>query len=221
MGLKDDKPTPLAAIVQWFKLKTPAELEAIESGGRNYWPDALKERRPSGLVEKPCMLRVPNVSERSQAYIMCNEWVAKRAKVDRKDLPISRERAEGILGPEAYDALHTAMLMSFAIREFTPPYAQMWIPENIIDAVDTIALNEMFVRLDAYSCHEDFRLGDCTQEEFEAILDQIVRTKTILPLAVFAGSKRELAIVRMAEELLELRAMLRSSSASSSTSTPD
>lgn len=221
MGLKDNTPTKPSAIVEWFKLKTSAELEAIEHGGRLLWPDVLKERTAGGLKERPCMLRVPNVSERAQAYIYANEWVANKAKVDKKERPISRARAQDILGEDAYDSLHTAMLMSFAIREFTPPHGQMWLPELIVDAVDAPALGDMFTRLDAYSCHEDFRLGDISREDFEVICNEIARTQSILPLAVFAGSVRERAIVRMVEELLAARrAMLPSSSAGSSTSTP-
>lgn len=234
------EPPPIPEYLRrWWEDKTPEQLASIAaSDGSILWPDSMKIRvEAGGVKEVPIWLRVPGPEEQLKAIVATNMKVAEMAKVDPKKMPITRAEAILLVGEDAYNALHSSLLMAWCIWELKPNlqdrsapgfYGPKYLPQTILRDVGMLTLDDLYDRLALYKGMEDVRVNELTPETFNGIIVQIARCMSSAPLRDYSGALSDLVVVGMAKEILDLRkqvAALRGRSDSSyespSTSTPD
>lgn len=228
------EPPPIPEfLLRWWTDKTPEQIQSIAaSDDRILWPDWLKIRVEHGQVKEiPCWLRVPNPIEKLQAIVATNLKVAKMCGVDPKKLPITRTEAMLLVGEDAYNEMHSSILMSFCILELKQDgktHGPRYLPDLILNSVSMLTLYDLYDRLQLYAGLEDVRINELTPEIMNGMIRQISRCMSSAPLRDCSGALSDLIVVGMAQEIEALRkqvAALRapsdSSSESPSTSTPD
>lgn len=237
-ALPDPPPVP-EWLLRWWTDKTPEQIASlVASDGRLLWPDWLKIRIEGGQVKEiPCWLRVPDPLEKMQAIVQTNMQVAKMNNVDAKKLPITRTEAILLVGEDAYNEMHSAILMAYCILEKRTvgdekaprtEYLPRFLPSTVVKGVGMLTLYDLYDRLQLYAGLEDVRINELTPEIMNGIIFQVARCMSSAPLRDCSGALSDLIVVGMAQEILTLRKQVEalrarsdSSSESPSTSTED
>lgn len=227
----EPKPMP-DWLERWWGDKTPEQIQSIAaSDGRILWPDWLKKRLAAGqAAEVPCWLRVPNPLEKMLAVVETNKQVADAFGVDKAKRPITQVEAKLLLNEDAYNELHSCILMAWCILEMKPngQHGLMFLPQTIVRECGMLTLYDLYDRLRLYGGLEDVRINELTPEIMNGLIKRIARCMSSDPLYDCSGALSALVVVGMAQEIETLRKQVAalqargdSSSESPSTSTPD
>lgn len=196
--MSDERRTPLVDAVigddrnrtlfERLTRKTWDELEAIEHQSRLMFPITLNRRAKSGkLVEARAMARVPRLPELRQARIEARKIAESEGLDPSKD-------------PDLFDDIDTVCVLQRCIRSTTPPHEPFCPSVSELEATfDPDSLRAAWSTLEALRTFVDPRPQDVSEEEVRALIVAIASTRTIAPLAAFAGSSQVESLVRMAE----------------------
>jgi hypothetical protein len=208
---------------QFFQDKSIEDLKAIEHGGRVLIPDAFRVKNAQGvIVEKPTLVRVPSEGERGRAridaVILVGERFPKIMGTDPKMWTI--ERAKAVVGAEVFDDIDTYAIVARSTFEpkITDKPVQYMLLTVLYDSYTKNTVFDIWDRINMYADMFNPRLEDPTEEQFWGAVESIARVRSLLPLAVIAGSAQSNFIMRMASELSKSRTP-KSTSTSPETST--
>lgn len=190
MSLAKDSSELIGAILS----KSWDELQALEYNGEMLFPAELKQRRASGWVSIPVLLKVPREPDVRRARVKAREWA----------------KAEGLvpeLDPLLFDNMDTMCQLAVCIRNVAPPH-EPWepFPDKIESLYDRPSLDALWAQLEALRTVIDPRPDGLTEEQLMGVIAAVARARNIVPLAGFAGESQNSCVVTMAVKLQSLLA---------------
>ena len=198
-----------AELLDWIERKTTRDLQAIEVGGRNLYPDVIRWRDAKGrVVERPCLLRVPDLIERAKATAEAAAWLAR--------LKLDRER-----DARHFDNLETMCLVARATREAREPYEQHKVAEDFAATYGARTVLDLWERINLLDRAEDPRVHTLRDGEADALIHAIAKRLDLGPLAGIASEEQDSFVTSMAVRLSRyLTSAASASSPESSTQAP-
>jgi len=190
----------------WFLGKTDAELDVIEHGGRAFYSEVLRRKKPAdGQAEVAKLrIRVPNTLDKAKARVAALLWASKIAREEglkMSESPTIAE-AEAVFGAPYFDELDTiAIIAQVAYEHDRPDEPFFRHPEMLAANYTTSSLMDLWTRIGFYQRHEDVRVGDLTRDKFIEIVVAIGEARNTTPLFALDGFLQDSFIVTMADQL--------------------
>jgi hypothetical protein len=187
--------------------RTWGELELKRHpNGRLMFPDALRRRTETGAIEDTKIrVCVPGPEEEIEARVKCRAIFVQR-KLDPKE------------DKDLFAEVEQVCLLSLVIRTPDEPHPQAFAPEELL-RYDEASLKDVLERINAYRAALEVRDTVIDEDKFWAVVREVGRTSSVLPLTGIAGHVQPSFVVRMAREALH-SPKAKSSAPSSETSTP-
>lgn len=183
------------------------ELEVVEHAGYILFPESILRRTKKGPFEHvPIMVRVPRPPEMRKAR--------KRAREQFKE-----DGLDPVADRDLFSQFENIIILAEAIRNVSSPYEPFEPnPLELERRYDTMSLQQVWQKLDAYNALLNPQPDRLTRDQFIALVAAIAEGRSIVPLDVISSDARHSFVITMAV-LLRSSPFFKSFSVSSATST--
>jgi len=223
--MQKPKPWERGNIAEFFRGKSPQELDIIEHGGQTYYSESLRRKSPEDGQAEHVKLRVRAVGalDKAKARLRALIWVRDLAQEQGYKVPevLTIEQAEAIYGATYFDWLDTICIISQVAVEHEQPGEPFFPPEMLTKNYTDASLSALWDAICFYTNHEDVRADELTEDMFQATVAAIDQAKGVYPLLALSGGCRDRFVTSMASRLLSLQTPKPSSpSTTKSTASP-
>jgi hypothetical protein len=192
---------PRNSVEEWFLGKSDEDLQAIERGGRTFYPETIKRKDPgdrSKLIETPVYLAVPSTTEsinaRREAFKLARQYSGD-------DSVRTGDTASAVLGPDLWTELQMFCTLAESIYTRDKEPRQYLLAEFLIKETQRGSAWDLYDRLTYYARVEDPRLSTLSPAGFIKLVRLVAERRNCSPLVAIDGVTRDAFIVTMASQL--------------------